>query len=50
VEVYQDTDADGAPRYFVTPWYRRDAQVLTVPDDHGGPTLAEAMAHARRYR
>lgn len=48
VSVYPDVNDSGEQRWFVTPYYRRDGVVMSVPDDRGWPTQEEARADADR--
>jgi hypothetical protein len=49
VEIHADT-IDGHRRYCVTPYYRFRGRVVSVPDDRGWATVAEAEAGADRIQ
>jgi hypothetical protein len=48
IDIRRDENEYGEQAYLVTPLYRRDCKVMTVPDAKGWPTLAEAEADADR--
>lgn len=48
IDIYRDVNDDGDRVFFVTPLYRRDGKLMTVPDSRGWPTLKEAVEHAER--
>lgn len=49
VSVRHDLNDSGEPRWFVTPYYRRQGIVMSVLDDRGWPTEAEARSDAHRF-
>jgi hypothetical protein len=50
INIRRDENEYGEQAYLVTPLYRRDGKLMTVPDTKGWPTLGEAEADADRIR
>lgn len=46
VEIDRERNEHGEMAFTVTPFYRTNGRVVSVPDTKGWPTLAEAEAHA----
>ena len=46
VEIDREVNEYGEMSFTVTPFYRRNGRVVSVPDTKGWPTLAEAEAEA----
>lgn len=47
IDIRYDHNDDGEKRHLVTPVYRRQGQVITVPDSRGHLTREAAVAEAR---
>jgi len=50
VKITKDTNEHGEERHYVTPTYNRGGIMMTVPDDKGFATRAEAEAHEQHIR
>lgn len=50
VEVTRDYNADGQRKWLVTPVYTRLGRTVTIPDDRGWDTAAEAFSEAEQIR
>jgi hypothetical protein len=48
IDISRDLNEYGERAHLVTPTYRRDGKIMTVPDTKGWPTRAEAIAEAER--
>jgi hypothetical protein len=48
INIEWDTNEYGERACMVTPIYRRDGKIMSVPDTKGWPTRAEAIADAER--